>query len=106
MANAIYHQVCTIKLLSLQVKFYLKSLIILTVIRVFYLVMARAFLIENDEESSFITSTSGSEGKLAESLYCTDVSETMFGKDLEQIGFVNQNGKKCINGQLKWYQEK
>lgn len=36
---------------------------------------AGAFLIENDEESSFITSTSGSEGKLAESLYCTDVSK-------------------------------
>ncbi|MBF0840797.1 ketoacyl-ACP synthase III [Staphylococcus lentus] len=62
---------------------------------------AGAFLIENDEESSFITSTSGSEGKLAESLYCTDVSKTMFGKDLEQIGFVNQNGKEVYKWAIK-----
>lgn len=62
---------------------------------------AGAFLIENDEESSFITSTSGSEGKLAESLYCTDVSKTMFGKDLEQIGFVNQNGKEVYTWAIK-----
>lgn len=62
---------------------------------------ASAFLIENDEESSFITSTSGSEGKLAESLYCTDVSKTMFGKDLEQIGFVNQNGKEVYKWAIK-----
>ncbi|WP_301420806.1 ketoacyl-ACP synthase III [Mammaliicoccus lentus] len=62
---------------------------------------AGAFLIENNEESSFITSTSGSEGKLAESLYCTDVSKTMFGKDLEQIGFVNQNGKEVYKWAIK-----
>lgn len=62
---------------------------------------AGAFLIENDEESSFITSTSGSEGKLGESLYCTDVSETMFGNDLEQIGFVNQNGKEVYKWAIK-----
>lgn len=62
---------------------------------------AGAFLIENDEESSFITSTSGSEGKLAESLYCTYVSKTMFGKDLEQIGFVNQNGKEVYKWAIK-----
>ena len=62
---------------------------------------AGAFLIENDEESSFITSTSGSEVKLAESLYCTDVSKTMFGKDLEQIGFVNQNGKEVYKWAIK-----
>lgn len=62
---------------------------------------AGAFLIENDEESSFITSTSGSEGKLAERLYCTDVSKTMFGKDLEQIGFVNQNGKEVYKWAIK-----
>lgn len=62
---------------------------------------AGAFLIENDEESSFITSTSGSEGKLAESLYCTDVSKKMFGKDLEQIGFVNQNGKEVYKWAIK-----
>src|SRR5699024_3385120 len=62
---------------------------------------AGAFLIENDEESSFITSTSGSEGKLAESLYCTDVSKTMFGKDLEQVGFVNQNGKEVYKWAIK-----
>ena len=62
---------------------------------------AGAFLIENDEESSFITSTSGSEGKLAESLYCTDVSKTMFGKDLEQIGFVNKNGKEVYKWAIK-----
>ena len=62
---------------------------------------AGAFLIENDVESSFITSTSGSEGKLAESLYCTDVSKTMFGKDLEQIGFVNQNGKEVYKWAIK-----
>ncbi|WP_210619315.1 ketoacyl-ACP synthase III [Mammaliicoccus lentus] len=62
---------------------------------------AGAFLIENNEESSFITSTSGSEGKLAESLYCTDVSKTMFGKYLEQIGFVNQNGKEVYKWAIK-----
>lgn len=62
---------------------------------------AGAFLIENNEESSFITSTSGSEGKSAESLYCTDVSKTMFGKDLEQIGFVNQNGKEVYKWAIK-----
>lgn len=62
---------------------------------------AGVFLIENDEESSFITSTSGSEGKLGESLYCTDVSKTMFGNDLEQIGFVNQNGKEVYKWAIK-----
>lgn len=58
-----------------------------------------AVLVEFDEEKpSFIASHMGTNGELANNLYCTDLSTQMFGNELAVNGFVNQNGREVY----KW----
>lgn len=58
-----------------------------------------AVLVEFDEETpSFIASHMGTDGQLANNLYCTDLSTQMFGNELAVNGFVNQNGREVY----KW----
>ncbi|AIY05541.1 3-oxoacyl-(acyl carrier protein) synthase [Planococcus sp. PAMC 21323] len=58
-----------------------------------------AVLVEFDEENpSFIESHMGTNGELAHNLYCTDLSQQMFGNELAVNGFVNQNGREVY----KW----
>ena len=58
-----------------------------------------AVLVEYDEEKpSFIEYHMGTNGELANNLYCTDLSTSMFGNELEVNGFVNQNGREVY----KW----
>ncbi|MCH4827117.1 ketoacyl-ACP synthase III [Planococcus halocryophilus] len=58
-----------------------------------------AVLVEYDEENpSFIESHMGTNGELAHNLYCTDLSNQMFGNELAVNGFVNQNGREVY----KW----
>src|SRR5690606_16270619 len=58
-----------------------------------------AVLVEFDEETpSFIASHMGTDGELANNLYCTDLSTQMFGNELAVNGFVNQNGREVY----KW----
>lgn len=58
-----------------------------------------AVLVEFDEEQpSFIAAHMGTEGQLAHNLYCTDLSNRMFGNELAVNGFVTQNGREVY----KW----
>ncbi|WP_394121950.1 ketoacyl-ACP synthase III [Planococcus donghaensis] len=58
-----------------------------------------AVLVEYDEEKpSFIEYHMGTNGELANNLYCTDLSTSMFGNELAVNGFVNQNGREVY----KW----
>jgi len=58
-----------------------------------------AVLVEYDEEKpSFIEFHMGTNGELANNLYCTDLSTQMFGNELAVNGFVNQNGREVY----KW----
>ncbi|WP_142826263.1 ketoacyl-ACP synthase III [Planococcus soli] len=58
-----------------------------------------AVMVEYDEEKpSFIESHMGTNGELANNLYCTDLSTQMFGNELAVNGFVNQNGREVY----KW----
>lgn len=58
-----------------------------------------AVLVEYDEKQpSFISSYLGSEGEKGNSLYSTNLSETMNGKDLVGNGFIVQNGREVY----KW----
>ncbi|HEA4021275.1 MULTISPECIES: ketoacyl-ACP synthase III [Staphylococcus] len=60
---------------------------------------AGAFLVEYDkEEMSFIASNAGSDGLKGHNLYCTELSEEMFSDDLENHGYIVQNGR----GVYKW----
>ncbi|MGK9069477.1 ketoacyl-ACP synthase III [Staphylococcus warneri] len=60
---------------------------------------AGAFLVEYDEEeTSFIASNAGSDGLKGHNLYCTELSEEMFSDDLENHGYIVQNGR----GVYKW----
>ncbi len=58
-----------------------------------------AVLIEFDEDNpSFIEAHMGTNGEQAYNLYCTDLSNQMFGNELAVNGFVNQNGREVY----KW----
>lgn len=58
-----------------------------------------AVLVEYDEKQpSFISSHLGSEGEKGNSLYSTNLSKTMNGKDLVGNGYIVQNGR----GVYKW----
>lgn len=58
-----------------------------------------AVLVEYDvEKPSFIASHMGTDGTLANNLYCTDLSDRMFGNELTVNGFVTQNGREVY----KW----
>lgn len=60
---------------------------------------AGVFLVEYDkEEMSFIASNAGSDGLKGHNLYCTELSEEMFSDDLENHGYIVQNGR----GVYKW----
>lgn len=60
---------------------------------------AGACLVEYDkEEMSFIASNAGSDGLKGHNLYCTELSEEMFSDDLENHGYIVQNGR----GVYKW----
>lgn len=60
---------------------------------------AGAFLVEYSEyETSFIASSAGSDGDKGHNLYSSELSETMFGEDLENPGYIVQNGR----GVYKW----
>ena len=47
---------------------------------------------------SFIASNAGSDGLKGHNLYCTELSEEMFSDDLENHGYIVQNGR----GVYKW----
>lgn len=60
---------------------------------------AGAFLVEYSEtDASFITSTAGSDGDKGHNLYCSEISQEMFGEQLENEGNIVQNGR----GVYKW----
>ncbi|MCE3022780.1 ketoacyl-ACP synthase III [Staphylococcus pasteuri] len=60
---------------------------------------AGAFLVEYDEEeTSFIASNAGSDGAKGHNLYCSELSGEMFSNDLENPGYIVQNGR----GVYKW----
>nr|WP_263314690.1 ketoacyl-ACP synthase III [Mammaliicoccus sp. Marseille-Q6498] len=60
---------------------------------------AGAFLVEySEEETSFIASSSGSDGAKGHHLYCSELSGEMFGEELENPGNIVQNGR----GVYKW----
>lgn len=58
-----------------------------------------AVLVERDEhQSSFIAAHMGTNGEQAHNLYCTNLSNRMFGEELAVNGFVAQNGREVY----KW----
>ncbi|TWT25840.1 ketoacyl-ACP synthase III [Planomicrobium sp. CPCC 101110] len=58
-----------------------------------------AVLVEYDEQQpSFIASHMGTDGILGKNLYCTDLSDSMFGEELPVNGFIAQNGREVY----KW----
>ena len=58
-----------------------------------------AVLVEYDEKQpSFSDCHMGTEGELANNLYCSDLSTEMFGNELAVNGFVAQNGREVY----KW----
>lgn len=58
-----------------------------------------AVLVEKDEHrSSFIASHMGTNGEQANNLYCSNLSNRLFGEELEVNGFVAQNGREVY----KW----
>lgn len=60
---------------------------------------AGAFLVEySEEETSFIASSAGSDGDKGHNLYCSELSDAMFDEDLENPGYIVQNGR----GVYKW----
>ncbi|MCD8822435.1 ketoacyl-ACP synthase III [Staphylococcus gallinarum] len=60
---------------------------------------AGAFLVEySEDETSFIASSAGSDGDKGHNLYCSELSEEMFSDDLENPGYIVQNGR----GVYKW----
>lgn len=60
---------------------------------------AGAFLVEySEDETSFVASDAGSDGKKGHNLYCSELSEAMFDEALENPGFIVQNGR----GVYKW----
>jgi 3-oxoacyl-[acyl-carrier-protein] synthase-3 len=60
---------------------------------------AGAFLVEYSEtDASFIASSSGSDGDKGHHLYCSELSQEMFGEQLENAGNIVQNGR----GVYKW----
>ena len=60
---------------------------------------AGAFLVEySEEETSFIASSAGSDGDKGHNLYCLELSDAMFDEDLENPGYIVQNGR----GVYKW----
>lgn len=60
---------------------------------------AGAFLVEYDEEETiFIASNAGSDGLKGHNLYCTELSGKIFLDDLENHGYIVQNGR----GVYKW----
>lgn len=60
---------------------------------------AGAFLVEYSEnDPSFIASSFGSDGDKGSHLYCSNLSKEMFHEDLDNPGFVVQNGR----GVYKW----
>lgn len=60
---------------------------------------AGAFLVEySEDDPSFITSSFGSDGNKGGNLYCSELSKEMFNEELENPGFVVQNGR----GVYKW----
>lgn len=60
---------------------------------------AGAFLVEYSENNtSFITSSVGSDGNKGHHLYCSELSKEMFSNNLENSGYIVQNGR----GVYKW----
>lgn len=60
---------------------------------------AGVFLVEySEDETSFISSSAGSDGDKGHHLYCSELSHTMFGEDLQNPGHIVQNGR----GVYKW----
>ncbi|MDT3960056.1 ketoacyl-ACP synthase III [Staphylococcus kloosii] len=60
---------------------------------------AGAFLVEYSEtDASFIASSSGSDGDKGHNLYCSELSQEMFGEQLKNAGNIVQNGR----GVYKW----
>lgn len=58
-----------------------------------------AVLVEKDDQhSSFIASHMGTNGEQAHNLYCTNLSNQMFGEEMAVNGFVAQNGREVY----KW----
>lgn len=58
-----------------------------------------AVLVERDDhQSSFIAAHMGTNGEQAHNLYCTNLSNRMFGEELAVNGFVAQNGREVY----KW----
>ena len=52
----------------------------------------------SEDETSFIASSAGSDGDKGHNLYCSELSEEMFSDDLENPGYIVQNGR----GVYKW----
>ncbi|WP_251942817.1 MULTISPECIES: ketoacyl-ACP synthase III [Staphylococcus] len=60
---------------------------------------AAAFLVEySEDETSFIASSTGTDGEKGKYLYSTDLSNKMFDEDMENPGYIVQNGR----GVYKW----
>jgi 3-oxoacyl-[acyl-carrier-protein] synthase III len=58
-----------------------------------------AVLVEYDDQNpSFISAHIGSEGEMGDKLYSTNLSNNMFGKELNDNGFIVQNGREVY----KW----